>query len=387
MNIQALRDKPVRFAIGLQAGGSLGGVEAALCRIKGAGPATAVKLIRHDVMPHPRGLRNRLFNLRKGPMELGLLHYELGEHLAAAAEAMRRAATEELAEVDFVAAQGLPIAHIAQRGDDGMRGGLMLGEPAFVAEALGVPVVSNFRARDMAAGGQGHPCGAYADHLLFARDDRTVATLHLGTFASLTIVPPASEEMMAFDVGPCNMAIDGALHLITSGNRERDDAGKRAGKGELVEELLDYLLEHVYFSRVPPKSASREDFGPEVYLRDALRARKEEHVAEDILATVTAAVAFSVTRAYTRFVKPHFDVARVILTGGGVHNKALVKRLRDSLPETTVRTSDHYGLAPTALDPLRAAILGNETLLGRPSNVPHATGAARPVVLGTITPP
>jgi anhydro-N-acetylmuramic acid kinase len=238
----------------------------------------------------------------------------------------------------------------------------------------------------MAAGGQGQPCAAYADHVLFARDDRTVATLHLGAFASLTLVPPAFEEMMAFDVGPCNIAIDGALQLLTSGNRELDQGGKRAAKGEIMEELLDYLLEHTFFNRVPPKSASREDFGPEVYLRDALHARKDENPAEDILATVTAAVAFSVTRAYTRFVKPHHEVARVILTGGGAHNKTLVNRLRESLPETAVRTSDHYGLPPAALDAMRAALLGNETLLGRPGNVPHATGASRPVILGAITP-
>ena len=137
-----------------------------------------------------------------------------------------------------------------------------------------------------------------------------------------------------------------------------------------------------FFNRVPPKSTSRDEFGPEVYLRDALSGRKDRSL-EDLLATVTAAVAFSIIRAYTRFVKPHFEIMRLILTGGGAQNLTLVEHLKHGIPDVVLRRSDEYGLPCTAVDPVRVAVLGNETLCGTPNNIPNATGAKSAVLLGS----
>lgn len=381
-----LREKEVRFAVGLTAGASCAGIDAAHVRIRGTGPDTAIKLIRHAHFPYETPTRNRLLMARKDAKALALLHFELGELLAQAAEQVGRAQVGQGFDPDFIAVKGFPAAHVPQRNAEGQFGALEIGEPALAAHRIGLPVVSDFCARDMAAQGQGAPIFSYADHALFARQDRTVAVLHLGALASLTVLPPERARVISFETGPCNMALDGAIHLITSGNRDMDTDGKAAARGVVIDEFLEYLLDRPFFNRVPPKSTSRDEFGPEVYLRDALSGRKDRSL-EDLLATVTAAVAFSIIRAYTRFVKPHFEIMRLILTGGGAQNLTLVEHLKKGIPDVVLRRSDEYGLPCTAVDPVRVAVLGNETLCGTPNNIPSATGAKSAVLLGRITPP
>jgi anhydro-N-acetylmuramic acid kinase len=264
-------------------------------------------------------------------------------------------------------------------------GELQIGDSAVIAERTGLPVVSDFQARDLAAGGQGRPLTAYADWTLFAREDRIVGHLHLGAIASLSVIPPNFEDVIAFDTGPANMAIDGAMRLVTSGTQESDHKGKVAAKGVVIDEFLEYLLDHAFFARVPPKSTGREAFGPETYLRDALAGRKD-HSLEDLVATVTAAVGYSIIRAYNRFVKPQYELARLIVSGGGTSNRTLLRHIRKGLPGTMLRISDDYGLPHQALDACSMAILGNETICGKSANVPLATGARHAVVLGKITP-
>lgn len=384
MDLTAIRQKDKRFIIGLMSSTSCEGVNAVLLRVKGLGPGLAIKLIRHAAFPYPAGLRARLMAPRLDDQEICLLNFELGERLAEAAIEMRHMAEEELHEVDFVASHGHTVAHIPPR-EGRPHGTLQIGESAVIAERTGLPVVSDFRQRDMAAGGQGAPLLAYTDWLLFGRQDRTVACLHLGGIVTLTVVPPNLDNVLAFDVGPGTMALNGAVQLLSWGAREDDRDGALAGRGVVVDEFLDYLLEHPYFSLAPPKSTGKEEFGPEVYLRDALAGRKE-HSVEDLVATVTTAVGFSIVRAFHRFVKPQYDIARVIISGSGSHNKTLMNRLAKGFEDTIVRTSDQYGIPNDAREAIAFAILGNETICGIPSNMPQATGAAHPVILGKITP-
>jgi len=386
MDVSAVRGKPVRFAIGLTAGESAVGIDAALARLKGSGPALHVKLVDYAHFPYTSGLRTRLLSVSKSARDMALLHFELGEALASAGEAMRHAAGREFAEVDFVALQGFPAARVPRRTQSKAAGVLEIGEPALVAERLGLPVVSEFCYRDVAAGGQGNVLSAYPSWALLNRADRTVARLHLGALARFAVVPPALEQVAAFDIGPCNMLIDGAAQLVTSGNRQMDEKGKAAASGVVLESLLDQLLEQQYFSRVPPKATSRDEFGPEVYLRELIAERQGASL-EDLLATVTTAVAFSILRAYTRFVKPVYNPSRIILTGGGTENRKLVTLIREGMPEAVVRKSDEYGLDPAAMDPLCAAIMGGEAIDGKANNIPTATGARRPVVCGKLTLP
>ncbi len=385
MDLRAIRKKTSRYAIGLMSGTSCDGITAALVRIKGTGPALAIKLVACENYEYDAEMRTRLLAPRMDAREVCVLNFELGRRFADAAAAMQYKASLEPAEVDFIACSGHTLAHLPPRRSEQI-GTLQVGEAALIAEKCRVPIVSDFRTRDMAAGGQGAPLVPYADWILFRRAERTSLLLNIGGIANVTVVPPEMNDLIAFDTGPGNMAIDGAMRLLTSGRENMDKDGVMAAKGVVIDEFLDYLLGHPYFNEPPPKSTGREDFGSEVYLRDAI-ANRRERKPEDIMATVTAAAAYSIVRAFNRFVKPNFDVTRFIIGGGGAHNPTLLKRIKAGLPGLTVRLTDSYGIPADAREAIAFAILGNETLCGTPSNVPQATGASHACILGKITPP
>jgi len=365
-------------------GTSCDGIDAALVRLKGTGPNLHVKLIVFNTYPYTPDFRVRLLNPRIDARELCLLDFELGDRFAEAALEMAQVAREKDCEADFVASHGHTLAHVPPGAND-RAGTLQIGQADVIAERTGLPVVSDFRPRDMAAGGQGAPLVPYADWMLFHRADRTCVCLNIGGIANATVVTPEFSGVTAFDTGPGNMAIDGAVRLLTKGDLQMDEDGQMAAKGVVIDEFLDYLLDHPFFAKPPPKSTGAEEFGPQVYLRDALASRRE-HPIEDLVATVTAAVAYSIVRAHSRFIKPNHEIHRLVVSGGGAHNNTLMRRIQQGLPEMHIRLSDQYGIPCDAREAVAFAILGNETLCGTPANVPQATGARRAVVLGKITP-
>ena len=385
MDLNALREQERRYIVGLMSGTSCDGVDAALVRVKGTGANVQMKLCSFSTTPYPEKLRLRLLAPRMDAAEICSLNVELGEFMAAVAKQAIDTAPDGI-RTDLVATSGHTVAHLPPRHNEG-HGTLQIGEAAVIAQVCGIPVVSDFRQRDMAAGGQGAPLVPYVDWVLFHRADRTVALLNIGGIANVTVVPPKFEQVMAFDTGPGNMAIDGAVRLLTSGKKQFDKDGEAAARGVVVDEFLDYLLDHPYFLEEPPKSTGREEFGPEIYLRDALASRKGQHSYEDLVATVTTAVAFSIIRAHNRYIKPKFTIERLIVSGGGAHNATLLQRLKQGFPGVTVRTSDKYNIPADAREAIAFALLGNETICGTPANVPQATGAKSAVVLGKITPP
>ena len=385
MSFSSLSKKPARYILGLSAGASCVGIDASLVRVKGFGPEARIKFIKHQHFPYTPGFQIRLLTGRKSARELSLLHFEMGERLAEAALDMLAIAQEESVEVDLIASSGFTVSHAAPRGPDSPIGTLQIGESAVIAERTELPVVSDFAARDLAAGGQGALLRPYLDWLLFKRTDHTVACLHLGGMARVTIVTPRFDEVSAFEIGPCCISIDGIVRLLSHGAQPDDRTGKIAGKGVVVDEFLDYLLDHPYFNRVPPKTTCRDEFGSDVYLRDAVAARRD-HAMEDLVATVTSACAYSVIRAFSRFVTPQYDVDRVVVSGLGARNKTLVRNINNGLRDTLVRPTSRYGIPCEAVEALAVAVLGNETVCGYPSNVPSVTGARRPVILGKLTP-
>lgn len=384
MKLRAIQKKDTRYAIGLSAGTSAHGIQAALVRLRGTGPTLHVKLLRCDSYPFRSAFRARLTSSRADAREIALLNYELGALLAEAALEMLRTAQDEAVDVDFLSVQGYTLAHLPPRASDAY-GMLQIGEPAVLADRTGLTVVSDFAQRDMAGGGQGAPIRAYADWTLFSRPDRTVVCLHLGGIASVTVVTPKIENVLAFDVGPGMMAVDGAMRFVSAGGSDYDKDGRRSGEGKVIPELFERLLEHRYFERVPPKSTSRAEFGPEIYLRDALDERRH-HADEDLVATVAAAVAENIVQSYIKFVGPQYRVARVVVLGGGALNAPLMARIEKGLHDVVFRTSDQYGLPLLGADGVAAAVLGNETICGTPADIPKATGVRVPAVLGRITP-
>jgi anhydro-N-acetylmuramic acid kinase len=238
----------------------------------------------------------------------------------------------------------------------------------------------------MAAGGQGAPLVPYADWVLFHRMDEIVGCLNIGGIANITVVTPKIEDVFAFDTGPGNMPIDGAMRMLTRGRHDMDWDGANAAKGRTIDLLLDALLDHPYFRQAPPKSTGREEFDEDNYLPKEI-ALRTEYAPEDVLATVTLAVARSIAQAYQRFIAPLHTLSLLVVSGGGTKNKTLMRYLRKELPTLDVRKSDDFGLPSEAREAIAFAILGNETLCLKPANIPGATGARHAAVLGKITPP
>jgi len=385
VDLEAIRSKPARFVIGLMSGSSCDGVDAALVRIKGTGAGLRLKFVSHLTVPYSQNLRNRLLNTHIPAQDVCLLNFEIGERLAEAALTLLRSATADGHTVDFIASHGHTLAHVPPRGAEAACGTLQIGESAVIAERTRLPVVSDFRPRDMAAGGQGAPLVPYADWVLFSPMKHPVACLNIGGIANFTLVTQEFSDVFAFDTGPGNMVIDGTVRLLTRGMQQMDEDGILAARGRVVQEFLDYLLSHPFLARKPPKSTGREEFGVDVYLRDALASRKDQSF-EDMVTTVTTAVANSITNAFDEFIKPRCEVEQIIVSGGGAYNRTLLGFIRNALPGIMVRTSDQYGLPSKAREAIAFAILGNETMCGTPANVPQATGANRPVLLGKITP-
>ncbi len=385
MNLQAIREKSPRYVIGLMSGSSCDGIDGVLVRLKGQGAKLAMKLMAHQHHAYAPELHKRLLDAHQDAQAIARLHFALGERLADLAAALVDVGREEGVAVDFIASHGHTLAHIPPPAPQGI-GTLQIGETAIIAERTGLPVVADFRPRDMAAGGQGAPLVPYADWLLFHKLKHQTACLNIGGIANFTVLTPALEDVIAFDSGPGNMPIDATVRYITRGLQDYDLDGKLAAKGLVIDEFLEYLLNHPYFDQVPPKSTGREQFGFDVYLQDALTARKE-HAPEDLVATVTQAVAQSIIDAFQRFVLPEYPVEHLIIAGGGAANICLLNKLKHGLPDVHTFTMDQYGIPLQAREAIAFAILGNECIMGTPANVPHATGANHPCVLGKITPP
>ena len=373
------------IVVGLISGTSADGIEAVAARLEGAPPELRWQLLAHRSLPYPPELRAELvacFRPAAGTVDrLCALNFAIGRAFGGAALRVIEAAGLEPGQVDLIGSHGQTLWHIADGPDAST---LQLGEPAVIAEITGRPVASNFRTRDMAAGGQGAPLAAYPD-TFFLRHPRLVrAVQNIGGIGNVTYVPPKPGGEMAFDTGPGNLLMDDAAQRASGGALTFDQDGRLAASGQVHPGLLAELMEEPYLRMPPPKTTGRELFGEQYGAQVWQRAQALGLPAEDILATVTAFTARSIAQAYGDFLPSMPD--EVILGGGGARNPALVAMLRDELAPAVISSVDDVGLPSEAKEALYFAVLAYETWHGRPGNLPSATGAARPVVLGSITP-
>jgi anhydro-N-acetylmuramic acid kinase len=390
--LEKISAKPKRIALGLMSGTSLDGMDAALLEIEGAGLALKVRPLDFLTLPYDETLRQVLMEAalgeRGGSRLICGLNVLLGEIAAEAAGELCRKAGLPPGCIDFAGSHGQTVCHQSEAAPLAgrmVRGTLQIGEAAVIAEKLGCPVVSDFRVRDLAAGGQGAPLVPYTEYLLYRREDRTRALQNIGGIGNVTLLPAGcgAGGILAFDTGPGNMIIDAAARSLLGENFDR--GGRFAARGRTDPALLSFMaaLDQGYLDRRPPKSTGRERYNGDYMAALLRRAEAGGLTAYDTLATLTRYTAETIALGIGRFCVPPPE--ELYVSGGGVHNETLMAALRELLPSCAVRRGDDLGIPADAKEAAAFAVLANETLHGLCNNAPSATGAAHPVVMGKIS--
>jgi anhydro-N-acetylmuramic acid kinase len=372
-------------------GTSLDGVDAALARIAGSGPALDVEQEAFVHLPYPEALQS-LLHRNSTPEhssvdELARLHVRLASLYAEAVDRVLDEAGRDREGLDLVGCHGQTVQHLPDPADcagEDVRATLQIGNPSTLANQLGVPVVGDFRSADVALGGQGAPLVPYFDYVVFTAPDEARGLLNLGGIANLTVLPAggAPADVQAFDTGPANMVIDALAERLFDAPFDRD--GQHAAGGTPDHDLLADLLDGDYFRREPPKSTGREAFGADYVDRLLGAAQSRGLDAADTMATATLLTAASVYQAYAQYVREEQSLDVLIASGGGAHNDTLMRMLDDAFAPIPVRPVGEYGVDADAKEALCFAVLAHETVNGVPTNLPSVTGASAPTLLGSI---
>lgn len=354
---------------GIMSGTSLDGIDVAVVDIRGR----KIDVTGFRTFPYPEAVRRRLLgvsNSETHTAEISRLNFLLPELYA---KAVKRCGVP-LETIELIGCHGQTIFH--ER-----RNTLQIGDGSVLAERTGVPVVSDFRPRDIAAGGHGAPLVPFVDYMLWRDRKLGRVALNIGGIANFTAIPPNAkpEEAIAFDTGPGNMVIDQLVAVHTGGRQTFDKGGAIAEAGKLNQPLLDRLLKAKYFKAKPPKTAGREQYGRE-FVEDLVATGLP---LPDLIATATAFTPATIAVGVQRFVKHRVD--EVIVSGGGARNRTLMAYLQAFLPAARIRTSNELGIDSDAKEAIAFAILAHETWHRRPSNLPSATGARHPAILGKIS--
>lgn len=384
--------------IGLMSGTSGDGVDAALVEIRtnrrsvsSRRPDVRVRLLAFGVLPYSRALRSRLLaaSSQGTVSEICRLNAMLGELFATAALRVVRKAGLPPAEVHVIGSHGHTIHHLPRQVFEPevgwIRSTLQIGEPAVIAERTGMTTIADFRPRDVAAGGEGAPLTPYVHHLLLSHRRRSRLIVNLGGISNVTYLPAGGDlkNLVAFDTGPGNMVLDALAHHLTKGRQTMDRDGRLAAGGKVDARMLTALLAHPFLRRPPPKSTGREEFG-EPFLDHMLSLRRKTRGSlRDLLATCCLFTAISIG-SVRRWL--HGGIDEVIVAGGGIRNRTLMAALAAVFDPTPVKTLEQEGWNSKAFEAIAFAILAYQTLRDHCANVPSATGAKHPVLLGTIVP-
>lgn len=395
------RKQSTHRIIGIMSGTSLDGVDAVLVTIENddTGKVTSVSLEDQVSLPYNAEMRARINALcipgKSDINDLTCAHFGLSHWYAIAVDALIAKSGYDRSRIDAICMHGQTVWHapVAQDfpGPDGpipITGTLQIGTPSVVASQTGLPVISDFRAADMAEGGEGAPLAPYIDYLLFGKHGEGRAIQNIGGIGNVTVLPLSGnqDDIFAFDTGPGNMIMDTIVINGTKGAQTYDDGGSMAAQGIVSEKLVQLLMADPYFIRKPPKSTGREVYGQEFTQRFLAVAKAEGLSFEDTLATATAFTAASIAQSYRDFVLPVTPLHTVVISGGGARNKTLLTMLRNRLPEgIEVTVSDAFGVPDQAREAMAFAVMGHESIMGRPGNLPAVTGARKAAVLGVIT--
>ena len=383
---------------GIMSGTSADGINVAIVQVNDHGFETKLEMVAHKEFPFPAKVRNfilSVMNAEAKVADLARLNVLLGELYA---DAVSATASEAQAGISLIGCHGQTIYHQGEKKNflgRPIAATWQTGEGAIVAARTGIPVVSDFRQADMAAGGKGAPLVPFLDYVLYRHPQRGRIVQNIGGIANLTAIPAGTgagggsrpERVIAFDTGPGNMIIDGVMERLFK--RRYDDGGRVAAKGKPIDAVLKKLLRNPFFRLKPPKTAGREEFGREFvasFVKSCGKAQKE-----DIVATATAFTALSIADAIRTFLpgasgeqKAYQDM---IISGGGSYNCTLIAMLRDQLPQLEIKSTDAFGIPVEAKEAVAFAVMAYQTWSRLPSSIPSATGADYPAVLGKISYP
>ncbi|HVA95457.1 MAG TPA: anhydro-N-acetylmuramic acid kinase [Candidatus Dormibacteraeota bacterium] len=377
------------LALGMMSGTSADGIDVALVRISGR----SASLENFVAFPFAPRVREAILKLGEGrPVtagEISQLNFLLGEVFADAALSACRQFRVAPAKIAFIGSHGQTIFHqgVAERfcGRQ-VASTLQIGEPSVIAARTRITTVGDFRPADIAAGGQGAPLVPFVDFLLYRHAQIGRVALNIGGIANVTVIPAGAEmeDVFAFDTGPGNMVIDALVRHFTQGRKTFDKNGESAARGTLLPGLLARLLHDDYFSKLPPKTAGREQYG-EKYVRSLLSLQEARRAKpENIIRTATILTSLVILDALHHFVTPQTKIGELIVSGGGAHNPVLMAQIESGLDRVRLRTADELGVPGDAKEAFAFAVLAGQTMRKRPANVPGATGATKPAVLGKV---
>ena len=382
------------LVLGMMSGTSADNIDVALARVSGAPPSLNAKLLGHTAVKFPPALRKEILRVAEQQAisagQLSQLNFRLGGLFADAALAACRKFKVSRKRITLIGSHGQTIFHqgrsVPYFGSP-TTSTLQIGEPAVIAAGTGITTVGDFRPADMALGGQGAPLVPYVDYLLYRHEKLGRVSLNLGGIANITVLPRACkpQQVFAFDTGPANMLIDALVSHFTHGRQRFDENAHFAAQGRSNPALLNDLMRDPYLKLAPPKSTGREYFG-HAYLKNLLAlGRRHRANPNDLIRAATIFTALSVVDALHRFVLPKTESDQLIVSGGGAHNPLIVAQISAALPGVDVLPSSRLGVPEDAKEAFAFALLAYETFHQRPANLPSATGARGPAILGKIS--
>ena len=397
MEFYELLKKNKKYVIGLMSGTSVDGIDAAVVEITGHGLETAVNLIAFETFPFPPDVPQRILALCQPDTsrvdDICEMNFYIGHLFAEAVKYILQKNGLSTSDIDLIGSHGQTIHHLPPftepQGKIKIPSTLQIGEPAVIAHETGIPTIADFRVADMAAGGQGAPLVSYPDYLLFHDSVKTVGLLNIGGIANLTVLPAngSFDSVSAADTGPGNMCIDAIVSEITDGKERYDKAGQRAAQGTPYQSLIDEWLKHPFFQLTPPKTTGREMFG-HTFAMECLTACREQGLTDnDSIATLTELTVQTIACYISQFVVEQNPIDLLYVSGGGVHNRTIMRQLNEVLANTSVEPVDTSGISADAKEAIAFAILANESLHGQAGNLPSATGAAVRKILGKFVCP
>jgi anhydro-N-acetylmuramic acid kinase len=387
-----------RLVFGLMSGTSADAIDVALVRIAPRAPnarsaQAPARLENFTTLPYPRAVRAAVLRIAEGAAstsgEISQLNFRLGQVFAQAVLHACKKFRVNPRRISLIGSHGQTIYHQGLATPFAGRpvaSTMQIGEPALIAALTGITTVGDFRPADIAVGGQGAPLVPFVDYLLYRDSRHSRVALNIGGIANLTVIPRRArpQDLFAFDIGPGNMVIDAAVRHFTRERQTYDRDARMALRGQTLFALLDRLLADPYFRQPPPKTAGREQFGHAYAQRILNWGAVHQSGPADLVRTATLFTALSIVDAVHRWVSPRTRVTQLIIAGGGARNPLIVAQLRAALGGIEILSSDSFGVPGDAKEAFAFALLADETFHQRPSNLPSATGAARPAILGKI---